>query len=88
MRYSLAASMLTAMVYAESEYHSAVLVAGSSGYWNYRHQADIAHAYQLLIKNGMAPENIVTMMYDDIADNSENPLPGQLFNRPDGDDVY
>jgi len=86
MRYSLAASMLTAMVSAE--YHSAVLVAGSSGYWNYRHQADIAHAYQILINNGMAPENIITFMYDDIAQNSQNPFPGQLFNAPNGKDVY
>ncbi|VVA38348.1 PREDICTED: vacuolar-processing enzyme, partial [Prunus dulcis] len=28
----------------------AVLVAGSSGYGNYRHQADVCHAYQLLKK--------------------------------------
>lgn len=28
------------------------------------------------------------MMYDDIADNSENPFPGQLFNHPDGQDLY
>lgn len=27
--------------------HFAVLVAGSNGYWNYRHQADICHAYQV-----------------------------------------
>ena len=25
--------------------HWAVLVAGSNGFWNYRHQADICHAY-------------------------------------------
>lgn len=74
--------MLTAIVSAGS--HGAVLVAGSSGYWNYRHQADIAHAYQILIKNGLTPDDIVTFMYDDIANNEQNPFPGQLFNHPDG----
>lgn len=28
------------------------------------------------------------MMYDDVAHDSENPFPGQLFNKPDGEDVY
>ena len=87
MKYTIATAMLAAMASA-SEYHSAVLVAGSNGYWNYRHQADIAHAYQILINNGMPAENIITFMYDDIAQNSSNPFPGQLFNHPDGEDVY
>ena len=28
------------------------------------------------------------MAYDDIANNSENPFPGKLFNKPNGQDVY
>jgi len=48
-----------------------VLVAGSSGYYNYRHQADVCHAYQVLHKNGIPDSNIVVMMYDDIANNTE-----------------
>jgi glycosylphosphatidylinositol transamidase (GPIT) subunit GPI8 len=28
--------------------HWAVLVAGSKDFWNYRHQADVCHAYHLL----------------------------------------
>ncbi|KAL1204392.1 Vacuolar-processing enzyme alpha-isozyme [Cardamine amara subsp. amara] len=66
----------------------AVLVAGSSGYWNYRHQADICHAYQLLRKGGVKEENIVVFMYDDIAKNEENPRPGVIINSPHGEDVY
>ena len=27
-------------------------------------------------------------MYDDIAHSKENPIPGKVFNRPDGKDVY
>ncbi|KAL1371242.1 hypothetical protein HN51_001469 [Arachis hypogaea] len=66
----------------------AVLVAGSSGYGNYRHQADVCHAYQLLIKGGLKEENIVVFMYDDIANNDLNPRPGIIINHPHGQDVY
>eukprot|EP00102_Acyrthosiphon_pisum_P007858 XP_003243611.1 PREDICTED: legumain [Acyrthosiphon pisum] len=47
-----------------------VLVAGSDGWNNYRHQADICHAYQIVKENGIPLENIITMMVDDIAYNS------------------
>ncbi|QHO30410.1 Vacuolar-processing enzyme [Arachis hypogaea] len=50
----------------------AILIAGSNGYWNYRHQADVCHAYQLLRKGGLKEENIIVFMYDDIAFNEEN----------------
>eukprot|EP00825_Cyclidium_porcatum_P009136 TRINITY_DN145_c0_g1_i3.p1 TRINITY_DN145_c0_g1~~TRINITY_DN145_c0_g1_i3.p1 ORF type:complete len:418 (-),score=86.40 TRINITY_DN145_c0_g1_i3:270-1523(-) len=70
----------------------AVLVAGSNTFANYRHQADICHAYQVLIKHGVNPNNIIVMAYDDIANNSENPFKGQIFNKPTnanpGVDVY
>lgn len=66
----------------------AVLVAGSNEWYNYRHQADVCHAYQILKKGGLKDENIVVFMYDDIANNEENPEPGVIINRPHGDDVY
>ncbi|KAK4485895.1 hypothetical protein RD792_008546 [Penstemon davidsonii] len=66
----------------------AVLLAGSSGYWNYRHQADVCHAYQILKKGGLKDENIIVFMYDDIANNEENPRPGVIINSPHGEDVY
>nr|AXQ06495.1 legumain [Vriesea carinata] len=66
----------------------AVLIAGSSGYGNYRHQADVCHAYQTLKKGGLKDENIVVFMYDDIAYNGENPRPGVIINHPQGGDVY
>merc|ERR1711970_261030 len=68
--------------------HWALLVAGSKGYWNYRHQADIAHAWQIMRKFGIPEENIVTMMFDDVANNRANPVKGTLINRPGGQDVY
>ncbi|KAH7651273.1 Peptidase C13 legumain protein [Dioscorea alata] len=66
----------------------AVLVAGSMGYLNYRHQADVCHAYQILKKGGLKDENIIVFMYDDIAHNKENPRRGTIINKPEGDDVY
>ncbi|KAI4327090.1 hypothetical protein L6164_019591 [Bauhinia variegata] len=66
----------------------AILVAGSSGYGNYRHQADACHAYQLLRKGGLKEENIVVFMYDDIASHPLNPRPGVIINHPQGQDVY
>ncbi|KAJ0667662.1 putative legumain protein [Helianthus annuus] len=66
----------------------AVLVAGSKGYGNYRHQADVCHAYQVLKKGGLKDENIVVFMYDDIAKSDMNPRPGIIINSPKGEDVY
>ncbi|XP_058068390.1 vacuolar-processing enzyme-like [Magnolia sinica] len=66
----------------------AVLIAGSSGYGNYRHQADVCHAYQVMKRGGLKDENIIVFMYDDIAYNEENPRPGTIINHPHGGDVY
>ncbi|KAH7445918.1 hypothetical protein KP509_01G028600 [Ceratopteris richardii] len=66
----------------------ALLIAGSSGYGNYRHQADVCHAYHVLHKGGLKDENIVVFMYDDIATHPANPRPGTIINSPTGKDVY
>jgi hypothetical protein len=60
----------------------ALLVAGSAGYGNYRHQADVAHAYHVLRRGGIAEQRIVVMMYDDVAWSPQNPRPGTLYNHP------
>lgn len=74
--------------FAAASDHWAVIVAGSNGWWNYRHQADACHAYQIVKRNGIPESNIIMMAYDDIANNPENPFPGKIFNKPDGQDVY
>jgi len=66
----------------------ALLVAGSNTYSNYRHQADVCHAYQILHAHGIPDENIVVMMYDDLVNNTQNPTKGIVINHPDGADVY
>lgn len=66
----------------------AVVIAGSKGYDNYRHQADACHAYQTLLKGGIPASNIILLAFNDIANNLRNPLKGKMYNHPDGDDVY
>ena len=71
----------------------AVLIGGSNGYMNYRHHADVCHGYQILIARGIPAANIITFLYDDVANAQENPFPGKLFNAPTakgvaGKDVY
>ncbi|KAL3875923.1 hypothetical protein ACJMK2_033827 [Sinanodonta woodiana] len=68
--------------------HWAVLVAGSNTWGNYRHQADVCHAYQILKKHGIPDDRIIVFMYDDIAHNEENPTPGVIINQPNGPNVY
>ncbi|XP_007472623.2 legumain [Monodelphis domestica] len=68
--------------------HWVVIVAGSNGWYNYRHQADACHAYQIVHRNGIPDEQIIVMMYDDIAEDENNPTKGIIINRPNGTDVY
>ena len=49
----------------------ALLIAGSNEYMNYRHQADVCHAYHVLHNHGIPDDHIIVMMYDDIAHNLE-----------------
>ncbi|XP_050426122.1 legumain-like [Adelges cooleyi] len=65
-----------------------LLVAGTKGWSSYRHQADIAHSYQIAINNGIPGENIIVMMYNDVVNSTKNPAPGTMINQPDGQDVY
>jgi len=86
------AAVLNIIRLTEGAENWAVIVAGSNGYSNYRHQADACHAVQVAKAGGIPEDRIITMMYDDIARNQENPFPGKLFNKPDphgaGIDVY
>jgi legumain len=80
-------SLLVVSIFAKKN-NWAILVAGSDTYWNYRHQADVFHAYQIVKKNGIDESHIIVMAKDDVAHNKNNPFPGKIFNRPDGEDVY
>ncbi len=45
-------------------------------------------AYQVLKRGGLKDDYIIVMMFDDIANNPENPQPGKIINHPQGGDVY
>jgi len=66
----------------------ALIIAGSSGWSNYRHQADALEMYQLLKNNGMDDEHILLIAEDDIAWNEMNPFPGNIYTSPGGANVY
>lgn len=66
----------------------AVLVAGSKGFYNYRHQADVCHAYHLIKSQGIPEDQIIVMLYNDVAWDSENPYPGTLYNKQNGKNYY
>jgi legumain len=59
-----------------------LLIAGSDMYSNYRHQADIGHAYRILRNGGIPAERIVVMAENDVPKSSSNPFPGEMYNWP------
>ena len=66
----------------------ALLVAGSSEWKNYRHQADVLKMYQILKERGYDDDHIVLIVEDDIANNPRNPNKGVVQVRPGGANVY
>ena len=75
-------------VYPELDDRWALLVAASSGWNNYRHQADVLNMYQILKSHGYGDDHIVLVMEDDIAYNPNNPQPGVVRVRLDGENLY
>jgi len=66
----------------------AFLMATSSGWANYRHQADVLHTYQLLKANGVDDGHIILVLADDLANSPLNLLPGVVRNVPGGENLY
>lgn len=63
--------------------NKAVLIAASSGWSNYRHQADILEYYHMLKGNGFTDDDIILIAADDLAQNKENPQPGTIIGTID-----
>ena len=66
----------------------AVIAALSSGWHNYRHQADALRQYQLLRAGGIDDDHIVLVLADDLASHEDNERPGEIRNEIDGEDLY
>ena len=65
-----------------------LLVAGSKGWANYRFQADVFAMYQILCKHGYDDDHIVLVCEDDVANNGNNPYPGELRVSDTGKNLY
>lgn len=74
--------------YASLTGHQALIVATSTGWSNYRHQADALAMYQLLKEHGYTDDNIILIVADDIAGNSSNPEQGVVRVKPGGENLY
>ncbi len=74
--------------YPEQKGLYALIVASSSGWENYRHQADAYAFYQLLQENGLDDDHILLIAEDDIAFNSRNPQQGVVMVTQQGENVY
>lgn len=68
--------------------HQALIVATSTGWSNYRHQADAIAMYQLLKEHGYTDDNIILILADDIATSSSNPEQGVIRVKPGGENLY
>ena len=66
----------------------ALLIAASKGWPNYRFQSDVFAMYQLLKQHGYADDHIVLICEDDLANNPNNPHPGELRISDTGENVY
>lgn len=68
--------------------NKALLVATSTGWSNYRHQADVLAMYQLLKKHGYSDDDIILILADDIARHEFNPDQGVIRVVPGGENLY
>lgn len=60
----------------------AVIVSGSSGYWNYRHQSAAASAYQYYLRRGIPKQNIILLVSSSVSRDDLNPFKGKLYSYP------
>lgn len=68
--------------------NKAVVIATSSGWKNYRHQADALAFYQLLKSNGLSDNDILLIIADDLADEEQNPQPDIIIREIGGNNLY
>ncbi len=74
----------SAPVYPALSDQYAVLVQGSNGWQNYRHETDVLNIYQLLKAGGYDDDHIILIIADDIANAPENPDRGAVRTDSDG----
>ena len=65
----------------------AVLVQGSNGWNNYRHQADVLSVYQMLKTKGFDDDHIILIIDKALASDAKNPEPGIIRAEDGGKDL-
>ena len=80
----------SSVTYGDMESQWAVIVAASTTWPNYRHQADALYVYQLLKnrKRKFQDDHIILIIADDIANHKRNKRPGEVIARLDGENLY
>lgn len=76
------------IVYPPKKELYAMIIATSTGWSNYRHQANAYAMYQLLKKNGVDDDHILLISEDDIAYNPQNPRPGFIQSSMSDENLY
>ena len=77
----------TAIQYPALADQYAVLVQGSTGFINYRHQADVLSVYQALRRGGFPDDHIILIIDSGIANDPQNPEPGIIRSSLNGPDL-
>jgi len=72
------------IVYPDLTDQYAVLVQGSNGWENYRHEADVLSIYQMLKANGYSDDHIILITSDDCVNAPENKDKGAVRTDPNG----
>ena len=75
---------ITPITYPDLTSQYAVLVQGSNGWSNYRHEADVLSIYQMLKANGYDDDHIILVSADDCANAPENKDAGAVRTDPNG----
>ena len=73
--------------YPETQGQYAVLVQGSEGMANYRHQSGVLSMYQLLKRGGFDDEHIILVMDASLASSTDNNEPGIIRSSKDGENL-
>ena len=74
--------------YPELSEQYAVLIQGSNGWNNYRHQADVLSVYQMLKNNGFDDDHIILIIDKALATDPKNPEQGIIRAEDDGPNLY
>lgn len=73
-----------ALIYPALTDQYAVLVQGSSGWHNYRHQADVLSVYQQLKRSGYDDDHIILIIDKALSSDSRNANPGVIRSEDGG----